>query len=418
MPLQRKPRVLAMILAGGRGAQLLPLTEWRTEPSLPFGGQYRLIDFVLSNFLNSEILSVYVLVQYRSQSLIEHLRNTWRIGGPVPHFVTVVPPQMKSKGGWYEGTANAVYQNQNMIRDFDPDLVAIFGADHIYRIDVRQMVQFHLDHRADVTVASIPVPLHEANRFGVIKVETSGQEQRIIEFQEKPKAPQPIANQTNLAYCSMGNYLFTPDVLLDVLEREGAGEGAHEFGRDILPRMVGSHKILAYNFLNNELPGVESYEERGYWRDVGTLEAYWQANMDILGRTPIFDLRNRDWPIVTDQQDGPSGSIIRSDLNDVMIGNGSQVTRATLRRSVIGHYVTINSGANIEECVIMDGTTVGSNARLRRVIVDRFNFISDGTEIGFDPVADQRLYHTSSSGLVVIPRGRSMGGRAVFPCDD
>lgn len=418
MPLQRKPRVLAMILAGGSGAQLLPLTEWRTEPSLPFGGQYRLIDFVLSNFLNSEILSIYVLVQYRSQSLIEHLRNTWRIGGPVPHFVTVVPPQMKTKGGWYEGTANAVYQNQNIIQDFDPDLVAIFGADHIYRMDVRQMVQFHLDHRADVTVASRPVPLHEANRFGVIKVDPSSREPRITEFQEKPKAPQPISEQSNQAHCSMGNYLFKPDVLLDVLRRDGAGEGTHEFGRDILPGMVDSHNILAYNFLDNDLPGVNPYEEPGYWRDIGTLEAYWQANMDILGNTPIFDLRNRDWPIVTDEQDGPSGNIIRSDLDEVMIGNGSQVVRAHLRRSVIGRYVTINEGADIEECVIMDGTTVGSNARLRHVIVDRFNFIRDGAEIGFDQAADQRVYHTTPTGLVVIPRGRSKGGRAVFPFDD
>jgi len=405
------PKILAMILAGGKGERLMPLTELRSKPAVPFGGKYRIVDFVLSNLLNSGMLAVYVLVQYRSQSLIEHLRRAWRIGGRIKqNFITVVPAQMKARGGWYEGNADAVYQNLNLIRDFAPDLVAVFGADHIYRMDISQMVRFHLEGQAEVTVAALPVPLHAAKGFGIIEAD---QQNRIIGFEEKPKEPKAMPHDPERAFSSMGNYIFTTDVLLERLEHDAARPGSHDFGRDIIPHMVGSHRVLAYNFLDNEVPGLEPYEERGYWRDVGTLEAYWQAHMDLLGQSPIFDLRNSAWPILTDSADGPVTSFVRSRVDDAMVGQGGQVVEAEIRRSVIGHNVRIEHGAYIEESIILDGSIIGSKARLRRVVADRFNIIPAGTEIGWNAAADRKRYQVAKSGLVVMRRGRSAGNRAV-----
>lgn len=410
---RRKQRVLAIIMAGGKGERLMPLTEARSKPAVPFGGKYRIVDFVLSNFLNSDMLAMYVLVQYRSQSLIEHLRRAWRVGGRIKqNFITVVPPQMKARGGWYEGTADAVYQNINLIRDFAPDMVAVFGADHVYRMDVTQMVRFHQARQADVTVAALPVPLHAAKGFGIIE---ANKDHRIVGFEEKPRQPKAMPNDPEQAFSSMGNYIFNTDVLLEALERDATRQGSHDFGRDIIPHLIEPRRVLAYNFLDNEIPGLKPYEERGYWRDVGTLEAYWQAHMDILGETPIFDLRNRDWPILTDSYDGPVASFVRTRLEDAMIGQGSQVVDAKIRRSVIGRDVMIEHGAEIEECVILDGAVLGSKVRLRRVIADRFNVIQQGAEIGFDHAADRKHYQVTKSGLVVLPRGRSAGGRAVGP---
>lgn len=408
---RKRQKILAMILAGGKGERLMPLTELRSKPAVPFGGKYRIVDFVLSNFLNSGIKAMYVLVQYRSQSLIEHLRRAWRIGGRVKQdFITVVPPQMKARGGWYEGNADAVYQNLNLIRDFAPDLVAVFGADHIYRMDVDQMIRFHAARQADVTVAALPVPLHAAKGFGIIETDP---EDRIIGFEEKPKQPKAMPSDAEQAYSSMGNYLFETDVLLRALEQDAARPGSHDFGRDIIPRVIGAHRAFAYNFLTNDVPGVQPYEEEGYWRDVGTLEAYWQAHMDTLGESPIFDLRNSQWPILTDTYDGPVVSFVRSNVDDSMVGQGSQIIEANIRRSVIGRNVRIRHGATIEECVIGDGAVIGSKVRLRRVVADRFNVIPAGTEIGFDTAADRKKYHVARSGLVVLPRGRSIGDLAI-----
>src|SRR5579884_3971931 len=292
-----QPRVLAMIMAGGKGERLMPLTAVRSKPAVPFAAKYRIVDFVLSNFFNSGIRAMYVLVQYRSQSLIEHLRRAWRIGDRLPaEFVSVVPPQMRARDGWYEGTADAVYQNMNLIRDFSPDLIAVFGADHIYRMDIGQMVQFHIDHGADVTVAARPVPVEDARGFGIIEVneERSTGAPRIVGFQEKPAQPKPMPHDRHRAFSSMGNYLFTSEVLQTILEHDATTAGYHDFGRDILPRIIRSHRVLAYNFCDNEVPGLKPYEEPGYWRDVGTLDTYWQANMDILGSEPLFNLCNAD----------------------------------------------------------------------------------------------------------------------------
>ncbi|GKS56945.1 glucose-1-phosphate adenylyltransferase [Nitrospira sp.] len=396
--------MLAMIMAGGKGERLMPLTEQRSKPAVPFGGKYRIVDFVLSNFLNSDILAMYVLVQYRSQSLIEHLRRAWRIGGRIKqHFITVVPPQMKARGGWYEGTADAVYHNLNLIHDFAPDLVAVFGADHIYRMDINQMVEHHRDHQAHVTVAALPVPLHAATGFGIIEADSAGQ---IVGFQEKPKHPKPMPHDPEHAYSSMGNYVFETDLLVKVLEEDAARPGSHDFGRDILPRLLKKHRLVAYNFSENVVPGLKPYEERGYWRDVGTLEAYWQAHMDMLGPTPLLDLRNDHWPILSDTFDGPIASFARATLEDAIVGQGSMIVDAKIRRSVIGRNVQIDHGAEIEECVILDNARIGSKARLRRVIVDRFNVIPEATELGLGGKHDKQWPRTTPSGLVVLPRQR------------
>ena len=397
--------MLAIIMAGGKGERLMPLTEQRSKPAVPFGGKYRIVDFVLSNFLNSGIMAMYVLVQYRSQSLIEHLRRAWRIGGRIKEqFITVVPPQMKARGGWYEGTADAVYHNLNLIRDFAPDLVAVFGADHIYRMDINQMIEFHDTKKADVTVAALPVPLQAATEFGIIEARLNGQ---IVGFEEKPKRPKPMPKDSKHAYSSMGNYLFNADLLAQVLEEDASKPGTHDFGRDIIPHLIKDHRVMAYNFKDNAVPGMKSYEEHGYWRDVGTLDAYWQAHMDMLGATPVLDLRNQEWPVLTDTFDGPTAGFGRVVIEDSMVGQGSLVDEARIRRSVIGRNVHIEHGAEINECVILDGAKIGSNARLRRVIADRFNNIAEAEVIGFTPELDKKRFHTTPSGLVVLPRGSS-----------
>lgn len=411
IPERTPQKVLAMIMAGGKGERLMPLTEQRSKPSVPFGGTYRIVDFVLSNFLNSGIQSMYVLVQYRSQSLIEHLRRAWRFGGPNRQsFITVVPPQMKGRGKWYEGTADAIYQNINLIHDFAPGLVAVFGADHIYRMDIRQMIQFHLDHEADVTVASLPVPLPIAKGFGIVEVDAAHQ---IVGFEEKPSSPKPMPDNPKMAFSSMGNYIFNADTLVRILEQDASQAGTHDFGKNIIPSLITSKRVLAYDFMDNVIPGIHPYEEWGYWRDVGTLEAYWQANIDVLGETPTFDLRNVQWPITTDASIEPVASLVRSQMDDAMVGQGSLVVDSAITRSIIGRNVRIGEGCTIEESIILDGTLIGSKCHLYRCIIDRFNIISSGTSLGDKSGRESRRPTTGKLGLTVLPRGQSYGGRAI-----
>lgn len=398
-------RVLGMIMAGGKGERLLPLTAERSKPAVPFGGQHRIVDFVLSNFVNSGILALYVLVQYRSQSLIEHLREGWQIGGRIKQsFISVVPPQMRAREGWYEGTADAVYQNLNLVEDFSPDVIAVFGADHVYRMDIRQMVQQHIDRHSDVTVAALPVPIGEAGGFGILEADPSG---RMIGFEEKPAKPKPMPGRPDYALSSMGNYVFTTDVLVPLLKRDASRPGTHDFGRNIVPDLLARHKVHVYDLQSNDIPGLRPYEERGYWRDVGTLESYWQANMDLLGESPVFDLRNPAWPILSGLYDGPMASFVRSRIDESMVGQGTQCIDARLRRSVVGRGVHIEPGAELEECVILDGVSIGRGARLRRVIADRAAVIPASSQIGFDRDDDRRRFHVSPSGLTVLTRGSS-----------
>lgn len=397
----RPIRTLAMIMAGGKGERLLPLTEARSKPAVPFGGKYRIIDFVLSNFVNSGITAIHVLVQYRSQSLIEHLRSAWHLGGRMqPSFVSVVPPQMRARDGWYEGTADAVYQNLNLIADFDPEVIAVFGADHIYRMDVRQMIRCHLESDADATVAALPVPIQEAHGFGIVEADASG---RMIGFEEKPSIPKLMPGRPGFALSSMGNYLFKTGTLVQLLMRDAARPGTHDFGRNIVPELLADHRVQVYNLQNNEIPDLQSYEEQAYWRDVGTLDAYWQANMDLLGSTPAFDLRNRAWPIYTGCYDGPMASLVRTSTDDSMVGQGSHCVEADIRRSIIGRGVRIERGAQLEECIILDDVQIGSHARLRRVIADRRSIVPPHSRIGYDPAHDQARFQYATSGLVVLP---------------
>ncbi len=401
--MSRRPRVLAMIMAGGKGERLHPLTRDRSKPAVPFGARYRIIDFVLSNFINSELLSLYVLVQYKSQSLIEHLRLAWRTGGVVTDaFITVVPPQMRFGPAWYRGTADAVLQNMNLIDDFGPDVIAIFGADHIYRMDVNQMIDFHREAGADVTIAARHVPLADATQFGVLTVDARS---RVVEFDEKPPAPKPIPGDPGHALVSMGNYVFSRRVLVDVLLADARRSTDHDFGRSIIPELVPTGDVFCYDFQTNEVPGIKPYEEPGYWRDVGTIDSYWEAHMDLLGESPRFDLDNRYWPIRTGQHSGPAVRLIGSDIDNSQVAESSLVKRATIRNSIIGRNVWINEGAVIEDSIIMDYTTVGKGARVRRAIVDRFNIVAADMEIGHDADADRRRYHVEPSGLVVVPRG-------------
>ncbi|HTL61818.1 MAG TPA: glucose-1-phosphate adenylyltransferase [Nitrospira sp.] len=394
-------RVLGIIMAGGKGERLLPLTEVRSKPAVPFGGKYRIIDFVLSNFVNSDITSLYVLVQYRSQSLIEHLRTTWQMVGRLSHsFVSVVPPQMRARDGWYEGTADAVYQNLNLIADWKPDVIAVFGADHVYRMDIRQMLDEHLARDADATVAALPVPVESASGFGILEADEEG---RMIGFEEKPSAPKDMPGRRGYALSSMGNYLFKTNALVPLLKRDASRPGTHDFGRNIVPELLEEHRVYVYNLETNEIPGLHPYEERGYWRDVGTLEAYWQSNMDLLGETPLFDLRNPAWPIHSSETEGPMATLVRTRVDDSMIGQGTLCIDADIRKSVIGRDVRIERGAHLEECVIMDNVQIAANARLRRVIADRGSCVPFQARIGYDRGHDARKFHLSDSGLVVLP---------------
>ncbi|MBI4562258.1 MAG: glucose-1-phosphate adenylyltransferase, partial [Candidatus Rokubacteria bacterium] len=318
------------------------------------------------------------------------------------HFITVVPPQMRLGEMWYRGSADAVLQNLNLVDDFHPDLVAVFGADHIYRMDVNQMVAFHRESEAEVTVAARQVPLAEAKDFGVLEVNQAG---RVVDFVEKPASPRLMPGDARRAYVSMGNYLFSRETLVQALMADARRNTAHDFGKTIIPHLFPTARVFAYDFQQNEVPGVKPYEEPGYWRDVGTLEAYWRAHMDLLGEEPRFDLDNRHWPIMTGPYHGPPARVVEGDIENAQIGEGSLVKRATIRNSILSRGVWVNEEAVVEDSIIMDFASVGKGAHLHRAIVDRFNIIGAGQEIGLNPDADRQRYHVDPSGLVVIPRG-------------
>jgi glucose-1-phosphate adenylyltransferase len=401
------PKILALVMAGGEGKRLYPLTRERSKPAVPFAGRYRIVDFVLSNLVNSRIFSIYLLVQYKSQSLIEHIRRSWGLAPIFPEqFVTVVPPQMREGPEWFQGTADAVFQNLNLIRQLQPDLVAVFGADHIYRMDVRQMVRFHLEVDADVTVASLPVPLDQACAFGVIETDGDG---RIRAFHEKSIHPPPLPGDATHAHASMGNYLFKTETLLEALV-EANRRGEKEFGAHLLPRLCKSHSVYAYNFCANRIPGVRDYEEQGYWRDVGTLDAYYSAHQDLLGPEPKFNLFNPQWRIGSSEYLGPSAKFIRAEIDDSIVASGSLIKGARIRRSIVRREVLIEDDVELDDCIVMDYSVIRRGARLRRVIVDRYNVIEAGSSIGYDLQRDAQCHFISDSGIVVIPKGAYDGG--------
>jgi len=395
-------KVLAMVLAGGQGSRLDPLTAERSKPAVPFGSRYRIIDFVLSNLVNSQIYSIYLLIQYKSQSLIEHVDKAWGYAnGYTSQFITLVPPQMREGEGWFQGTSDAVFQNINLIKQHAPDMVAVFGADHIYRMDVRQMIDFHHQHSAHVSVAAIPVPLSKATSFGVIDTDGDG---RVQGFLEKPENPPPMPSDPSQSYGSMGNYLFETDVLLTALN-EAKERGESDFGRHILPRLIHSHRVYAYNFADNRIPGIHSYEEQSYWRDVGDIDTYYAAHHDVLGGKPKFNLFNPQWFINSSNYQGPSPRILSGDIEDSVIGAGSLVTCARIRNTILRREVVLEENVDLEDCVIMDYTIIRRGSQLKRVIVDRHNEINSHSRIGFDVVEDRARYHVSKGGVVVLSRG-------------
>ncbi|MBM4136233.1 MAG: glucose-1-phosphate adenylyltransferase [Nitrospira sp.] len=402
------PKVLAFILAGGKGERLFPLTVFRSKPSVPFGGRYRIVDFVLSNFVNSHIYSIYLLVQYKSQSMIEHIRQQWVLSSVIKeHFVTVVPPQMRMGPEWFQGTADAVYQNMDLIRQHNPELVIIFGSDHIYRMDIRQMIDFHLKRDAHVTVTARPVPLAQASSFGVILTDS---EKRIIGFQEKPKKPNPMPDDPSRAYVSMGNYIFTRDVLLTALAK-AQRKKQHDFGAHIIPELVETSKVFAYDFATNSIPGTMPYEEKGYWRDVGTISAFFEAHMDMLGDAPLFEINNKLWPVRPSNYEGPATKILKGTIRNSVIAEGIVIHNAKIQNSFIRSGVIIEDGVSIEDCIIMDHVVLKKNCKLRRVIVDKLNVVEEGEQIGFNPDEDRFRCHIDRSGIAIIPRG----GRLIRP---
>jgi glucose-1-phosphate adenylyltransferase len=400
--------VLGIVMAGGRGDRLQPLTRARSKAAVPFGGRQRIIDYVLSNFVNSGIYALYVLVQYKAQSLIEHLGASWRIGGRLPEtFVTVVPPQMRSGEAWFRGTADAVFQNVNLIQDFGPDLVAVFGADHIYRMDLAQMIEFHLANKADATVAALPVPLAAARGFGIIAADTDG---RITGFAEKPAHPEPMPNDPSRALGSMGNYIFRSDLLVDLVTADAAQMTDHDFGRTILPALFKRHRVFAYNFLENRVPGIQAHEERGYWRDVGTIPAYYAAHQDLLGRTPAFDLDNGRWPIYTRATDASAVRVIGGEVENSLLGEGTIIDGARVARSILGRGVRVQPGAVLDGAIVMDHCEVGEGATIARTIVDRFNRIPAGARLEPEGKATPGLgVHLDPAGILVVPRGEPAG---------
>jgi glucose-1-phosphate adenylyltransferase len=405
-------RVLAFVLAGGKGTRLYPLTKERAKPAVPFGGRYRIIDFVLSNMINSGIYSSYVLIQFKSQSLLQHLREGWESASLLrSHFIIPVPAQMRTPDeNWYRGTADAIFQNINLIEQADPHLVAIFGADHIYRMNIREMVEFHEQKRAQVTIAAIPVPKEQSLEFGVIEAGADGS---VKAFIEKKKDAPTMPGDPNRVYASMGNYIFSTGTLLKELYADAArDDSSHDFGRDILPGLIGRTDMFAYDFQTNRIPG-DPPEQPVYWRDVGTLDAYYEANMDLRAVKPELNLYNRQWPLRTaGYQDAPAKFTFdeegrRGHAIDSIIAGGAILSGGEVRNSVIGRGVRVHRGAQVDDSIIIDGCDIGRHAKIRRAILDKNVRVPEGAEIGYDLEKDRKFHHVTESGIIVVEGRRS-----------
>ena len=405
-------RVLSFVLAGGKGTRLYPLTKERAKPAVPFGGQYRIVDFVLSNLVNSGIHSIYVLIQFKSQSLLQHLRDGWEFA-PImkSQYIIPVPAQMRSAGEtWYSGTADAIFQNVNLIEQSDPHVVAIFGADHVYRMNIREMIEFHEAKRAQATVAAIPVPRELAGEFGVIETAPDG---RIVAFHEKnPDAPSMPGNP-NMVYASMGNYIFSTGPLLKYLYEDARIEdSSHDFGRDILPKWVQSGEVFAYDFGTNRIPG-DPVDSQVYWRDVGTIDAYYDATMDLRAVAPVLNLYNRQWPLRTAGYDDPPAKFTfddegrRGSAIDSIVSSGSILSGGLVRNSALGRGVRVHTGALVEDSIVFDNCNIGRRSKVRRAILDKNVTLPDEAVIGYDLESDRKRYHVTDSGITVVEGRRS-----------
>jgi glucose-1-phosphate adenylyltransferase len=405
-------RVLAFVLAGGKGTRLYPLTKERAKPAVPFGGKYRIVDFVLSNLINSGIYSIYVLIQFKSQSLLQHLRDGWQFSGILQdQFIIPVPAQMRTPGEtWYRGTADAIYHNINLIEQSRPDVVAIFGADHIYRMNIRAMLEYHQRKEAEVTVAGIPVEREWAADFGVIETGNDGE---IVGFHEKdPDAP-TIPGAPDHVFASMGNYIFsTPALLRELHADSDNAQSGHDFGKNILPSMVGRSAMYAYDFQTNRIPGDPPGLEP-YWRDVGTTEAYFDASADLRAISPALNLYNSQWPLRTASYADPPAKFTfdedgrRGEAIDSIVSGGCIMSGGLVRRSVLGRHVRVHAGAVLEDSIVFDNCDIGRRCRIRRAILDKNTNIPPDTTIGYDLEQDRRRYYVTETGLVVVEGRRS-----------
>lgn len=399
MPNSQMPDVLTMILAGGQGARLYPLTRNQAKPAVPFGGMYRIIDFTLSNCLNSGLRRIYVLTQYMSTSLDRHLQRGWSIFNPeLNEFIFEIPPQFRMAGSWYRGTADAIFQNVDVLERERPEHVLILGGDHIYKMDYSRMVAFHDEVKADLTVACIEVPIRDATELGVMEIDT---ESRVVGFDEKPAHPKPTPNNPDMALASMGIYVFNAEVLVRQLSEDAKRNTAHDFGKNIIPAMVDSGRVFAYNFKNG------NRNHTVYWRDIGLLDAYWEANMDLVSETPEFDLHDPKWPIRTHTSPYPPSRLHIQPQTDslLVVAQGCVIDNARVERCVLSPGVRIAPHAIVTDSVLMEGVEVGANAHLHRVIADEGVIVPANTQIGLDHEADRQRFTVTDGGIVAIPKG-------------
>jgi glucose-1-phosphate adenylyltransferase len=399
----KRPRVLGIVLAGGEGKRLMPLTLDRAKPAVPFGGVHRMIDFVLSNLVNGGVHKIAVLTQYKSHSLDRHISTAWRLASLTGGYVTPVPAQQRRGPHWYLGSADAIYQSMNLIRDEQPDIVAVFGADNVYRMDPSQMIDQHLESGAGVTVAGIRVKRSEASAFGVIHTEDGT---AISEFLEKPADPPGLPDAPDESYVSMGNYVFTTDALREALERDAADpESRHDMGGNIVPQLVGRGSAGVYDFNANVVPG-ETDRDHGYWRDVGTIDAYYEAHTDLISTHPIFNLYNADWPIFAlPAQRPPAKFVSGGSAQESMVSAGCIVSGSQVVHSVLSPGVYLEQGAVVQDSVLADGVRVGAGAVVRKAILDKNVVVPAGAHIGVDLDRDRDCYHVSDGGVVVLGKG-------------
>lgn len=402
-------KVLAIVLAGGEGKRLMPLTADRAKPAVPFGGMYRMVDFVLSNLANAGFIKIVVLTQYKSHSLDRHITMTWRMSTLLGNYVTPVPAQQRRGPWWFAGSADAIYQSFNLIHDEQPDYVIVFGADHIYRMDPRQMVDDHIASGAGVTVAGIRQPLSMADQFGVIEVGSDGR--RIRSFREKPTDAVGLPDAPDQIYASMGNYVFTTKALLEVVERDAEDKSSkHDMGGSIIPMLVERGEANVYDFRDNEVPGSTD-RDRGYWRDVGTLDSFYDAHMDLINVHPVFNLYNFDWPIYTEQPPYPPAKFVHQWGERVgravgsMISPGAVISGSLVENSIVSPKVKVHSWAHVDGSVLMEGVDIGRHAVVRRAILDKNVIVPEGAEIGVDLEKDRQRYTVSDNGIVVIGKG-------------
>jgi glucose-1-phosphate adenylyltransferase len=403
-------RSIVMILAGGQGSRIYPLSRDRAKPAIPFGGKYRIIDFVLNNLVNSGFYHINVLTQFKSQSLNIHIMRGWHMSSQLGHYVNLVPAQMRTGGTWYRGTADAIYQNLNLL-DTDPtaDNMMVFAGDHVYKMDVNQFLEYHVERKADLSVCVIPVEVSLARDFGVVEVDADW---RIIGFEEKPSKPKTIPGNDKYALVSMGNYIFTKNIIIRELTRgEKENRPDYDFGKHTIPQMIDRCNVYAYDFSKNTHPGMQQ-RERGYWRDVGTIESYWEANIDLISVSPQLNLYNPLWPTRTDYPSYPPAKFVfmnekekrMGQALDSIVSEGCILSGGRVVRSVLSPGVRVNSYASVEESILMERVNIGRNCKIRKAIIDKEVEVPEGTVIGYDLEEDKKRFFVTETGITVIPK--------------